>query len=284
MHGLHGVKKAFALLKAKEGLRVTVEEIQIATGWKRATVQTCIAKNWSDLLQRRGDAFIVHGFAGMSEEAFVQRNTEGRPMLSPFAYDVGLSFAGEDREYVEEVATTLKAYGVDVFYDDFERAALWGKDLYEYLDSVYRAQCRFCVVFISEHYAKKPWPRHERRSAQARDLVGGSEYVLPARFDDTEVPGILTTTGFIDLRTASPADVAVLIAQKLGKFSEIEALVTDLRAELEPDGYEITLDGESLIFVNAREDYYNDFNVRIFLEMERDGRLDWFLQSSIFVR
>jgi hypothetical protein len=284
MHGLHGVKKAFALLKGREGQRVTVEEIQIVTGWKRATVQTYIAKKWSDLLQRRGDAFVVQGFAGMSEETFLQRNSEGRPTLSPFAYDVGLSFAGEDREYVEEVATTLKAYGVDVFYDDFERAALWGKDLYEYLDNVYRAQCRFCVVFISEHYLKKPWPRHERRSAQARALADSSEYVLPARFDDTEVPGILTTTGFIDLRTESPADVAVLIAQKLGKFSEIEALVAELRAELEPDGYEITLDGESLIFVNESEDYYNDFNVRIFLEMERDGRLDWFLRSSIFVR
>ena len=33
--------------------------------------------------------------------------------------DVALSFAGENREYVEEVATVLRASGIKVFYDKF---------------------------------------------------------------------------------------------------------------------------------------------------------------------
>lgn len=72
-------------------------------------------------------------------------------------YHVALSFAGEDRKYVEEVANHLQAAGVDVFYDLFEEEDLWGKNLYEHLTSVYRDQAQFTVMFISEFYTKKLW-------------------------------------------------------------------------------------------------------------------------------
>jgi len=38
-------------------------------------------------------------------------------------YHVALSFAGEDRAYVEKVATCLKAEGVSVYYDRFEECS-----------------------------------------------------------------------------------------------------------------------------------------------------------------
>lgn len=47
-----------------------------------------------------------------------------------YYYDVVLSFAGEDREYVEECADILTALGIKVFYDSYEQDVLWGKDLY----------------------------------------------------------------------------------------------------------------------------------------------------------
>ena len=50
-----------------------------------------------------------------------------------YEYDVVLSFAGEDRVYVQDIAKKLKAKGIKVFYDEFEEAKLWGKDLYQYL-------------------------------------------------------------------------------------------------------------------------------------------------------
>lgn len=43
------------------------------------------------------------------------------------AYEVVLSFAGEDRAYVENVAEFLIARGVSVFYDRYEEVTLWGK-------------------------------------------------------------------------------------------------------------------------------------------------------------
>ncbi len=67
-------------------------------------------------------------------------------------YHVALSFAGEDRKYVERVAAQLAAAGVSVFYDKFEEATLWGKNLYTHLRDVYENKASFTVMFISEHY------------------------------------------------------------------------------------------------------------------------------------
>ena len=46
-------------------------------------------------------------------------------------WDVALSFASAQRDYVGQVAGTLKARGVRCFYDGDEVVELWGKDLAE---------------------------------------------------------------------------------------------------------------------------------------------------------
>lgn len=131
-------------------------------------------------------------------------------------YDVCLSFAEEDREYVDEVNLHLKDLGVVSFHDD--KVTVWGEDLTAYLDRVYRKDSRFCVMFISRHYARGMWAVHQRRSALARGVTDPEKpYVLPARFDDTEVDGLLPTVGYIDLRTLSPRKLAEMIAEKVGK-------------------------------------------------------------------
>ena len=134
-----------------------------------------------------------------------------------FQYDVALSFAGEQRQYVDDVARELSSRGVRPFYDDYEKGALWGKDLYEHLTEVYQHLCKYCVIFVSKEYAGKVWPSRERQSAQARALEEKGEYILPARFDDTPIPGLLDTVSYINLRETSPSQLSELIAGKLGK-------------------------------------------------------------------
>ncbi|NKE56185.1 TIR domain-containing protein [Lentzea sp. PSKA42] len=131
-------------------------------------------------------------------------------------YDVCLSFAGEDRPYVDEVARHLSELGVSRFYDTDEQADLWGKNLVEHLDQIYRVDSRFCVMFVSEHYARKMWTKHERQSAFDRALVSDTEYVLPVRFDDTVIPALRVGTGYLDLRRLTPRELAEKIAEKVG--------------------------------------------------------------------
>jgi hypothetical protein len=132
-------------------------------------------------------------------------------------YDVALSFAGEDRQYVDRVAAALVRAGISVFYDRYEEATLWGKNLYDHLQSVYSEASAYTVLFVSAAYAGKLWTNHERQSAQSRAFAERREYILPARFDDTQVPGLLPTTGYVDLTRKTPEEFADLIIQILSQ-------------------------------------------------------------------
>ena len=131
-------------------------------------------------------------------------------------YEVGLSFAGEQRLYVEEVARALQSRGISVFYDKFETVRLWGKHLAEELQSVYEGRASLAVMFISTDYVEKMWPRHERRAILSRAVEEREEYVLPVRFDDAEVPGLSKDLDYLRAEDHPPAELAAMIGEKLG--------------------------------------------------------------------
>jgi hypothetical protein len=70
-------------------------------------------------------------------------------------------------------------------------------------------------MFISANYARKLWTKRERESAQARAFRENREYILPLRLDNTSLPGIEDTVGYIDLNTTSHEDVVRLLTEKL---------------------------------------------------------------------
>jgi len=142
------------------------------------------------------------------------------PRPTQFEFDIALSFAGEDRDKVQAYASSLKEKGLKVFLDSDQQAELWGADLYVKLDQVYRTQAMFCVMFLSRHYAVKRWANHERRSAQARAFKENKEYILPVRLDDTEIPGIHETIGYVDLRQISMEDLVSLTLKKVEQEKE----------------------------------------------------------------
>lgn len=134
-----------------------------------------------------------------------------------YQYDIAFSFSGDDREYVEQVANILRDNGIKVFYDMFEQIDLWGKDLGIHFDFVYRKAAKYCIPFISQTYKQKIWTNHEIKTAISRAINSNEEYILPARFDDTEIDGIRPTIGYLDLRNFTPDQLANAILSKLGK-------------------------------------------------------------------
>lgn len=135
--------------------------------------------------------------------------------------DVALSYASEQRPYVDAVAKRLMELGVSCFYDGDRTVELWGKDLVEHLAQVYATQARFVVMFISREYLDKAWPTHERRNALAASITKQGEYILPVRFDDTEAPGLATSIKYVDARTVSPERLADLISEKVRLAGEV---------------------------------------------------------------
>lgn len=130
-------------------------------------------------------------------------------------YDIALSFAGEDRQYVEKIAYGLKENGVKVFYDKFKTAELLGKDLYQYLNDIYKNKANYCIVFISEAYKKKAWTQHELASAQTRAFLDDKEYILPIYIDMVSIPGINETVGYISKTEYTIPEIIDIILEKL---------------------------------------------------------------------
>jgi len=190
---------------------------------------TCPDRNRTEALvqafneELRNDRFEMKKTGDISGRAIYKLTSTDHDGIGN-AYEVVLSFAGDDRKYVDEVAQILKTNDVSLFYDTYEEVTLWGKNLTEHLHKVYSSSARFCVMFISSHYAEKVWPTHERRSAFEKALSSKEEYILPARFDDTEIPGLHKHIAYVDLRKKSPKDLARLIVQKLGRtFNELNS-------------------------------------------------------------
>ncbi len=132
---------------------------------------------------------------------------------------MALSFAGAQRAYVRQVAEALRSRGVRCFYDADEEIHLWGRYLAEELPAIYGEQAAAVVVFISADYAARDWTQHERRAALNRAVRERREYVLPARFDDTPLPGLLSDMAYVDLRNRNPQEFAEMIAAKLAALT-----------------------------------------------------------------
>lgn len=136
-------------------------------------------------------------------------------MSSTNKFDVALSFAGEQRDFVYQVASILEDEGIAVFYDEFYKSHLWGKDLSEYFKDVYYSNSDWCIMFVSKDYVSKAWPSFERKNAIAKEIRIQNGHLLPVRFDDSEVPGLPENTGYLDARKESPETIAKLFLEKM---------------------------------------------------------------------
>jgi TIR domain len=132
----------------------------------------------------------------------------------PSNFDVAISFAGTERALAEQLAEKLRAAGIAVFYDYFYAEHLWGKNLTAFLDEIYGKKAKYCVVFVSKEYRDRKWTIHELRSAQAKALEQkGQEYILPVKVDDTELDGLPSNVGYVDVSIGIDRIAEMLISK-----------------------------------------------------------------------
>lgn len=192
-------------------------------------------------------------------------------------FDVAVTFAGEDRAFVEAVVSHVKAAGFSVFYDEDAKADMWGADLPEYFADVYERRSRFAMMFVSAHYAAKPWTRLERRSVLARAMLESSPYLLPVRLDSTELPGVRSTIGYLDGVVETPEGVANALKAKLGspatsgdrRFNgRVPRTDTEFATLLgeRPSGWEYLAFAYWLqVGIESRQDAFNDHRLKFAL-------------------
>ncbi|MBS1890646.1 MAG: toll/interleukin-1 receptor domain-containing protein [Actinobacteria bacterium] len=131
-----------------------------------------------------------------------------------FKFDVAISFARGQRDFARALHADLVIRGVKCFFDEVQQVHLWGQDLAEKFDEVFRKDAQFCVACVSQEWVERIWPSHERRSALAR-MIQEPGYLLPVRFDDAEVPGLSPSIAYLDGTEIEPSEVASLLGKKL---------------------------------------------------------------------
>jgi hypothetical protein len=158
---------------------------------------------------------ILEKLYGPSVEQKAEQNKKKVNLVRKMIYDACISYAGEQSDYAKRIFDNLRSKGISVFFDKFYEGKLWGRDLSEYFMNVYYKQSRYCIMLISKEYVSKAWPTHERRSAIARNIEEMGEYILPVRFDKSEVPGLPPTIKYLDATKKSPEEIAALFIGKL---------------------------------------------------------------------
>jgi hypothetical protein len=137
--------------------------------------------------------------------------------ISTHKFDVALSFPGEVRPLVEEVAGYLEqligpnAY----FYDNNYTSQLARPSLDTFLQDIYRNRAKLIVVFLCADYQRKNWCGIEFRAI--RDIIAERENnrIMFVRTDDGAVEGVFATDGYVDARRHDAATLASYIQERV---------------------------------------------------------------------
>ena len=144
-------------------------------------------------------------------------------------FDFAFSFAGEDREIVEEIYNRLRADGIQVFYDNTYQSELVGKDLYHTLSDLYKNQAKYVVCFISEYYAKKTWTNLEFTAIKERlmSTFFASDFLIPVIIGNAEL--LEDIPGFIGYYIHHSIDETVeMLNQKIKSSIHEDHLITNV--------------------------------------------------------
>ena len=151
---------------------------------------------------------------------------------------VFLSYAAADKLVAQRIVQRLRQEGLRVWFDQAELKVGDSIDaaLYKALSA-----SDYIVVLLSPDSVQSGWVRRELAAALSRDLTARDITLLPVLIADCEIPLLLATYQFLDLRTDFEQGVDLLVKQIAAapgiNFSELdgrafEDLVADLLVEL----------------------------------------------------
>ena len=104
-----------------------------------------------------------------------------------YKYDVALSYASQDREYVEIVAKILQDANLRVFFDKLDQEDIKEANFYTLLEQVYGSWSRYIIVFYSWYYIDKHWPVFELHSSIKDALVGQRDKIIFLNLDNRPI-------------------------------------------------------------------------------------------------
>jgi hypothetical protein len=130
--------------------------------------------------------------------------------------DVFLSHDSDDMPWVRTLYTALETLGVSVWFDERELpgAGNWVLGISE--DGLSR--CRFLVLIVTRRSLERPWVKGEWTSFMAK--YGPVDRVIPVFLEEVSLPTVLAAAQGIKVAGRTVAEVAALIARRVGRAKE----------------------------------------------------------------
>ncbi len=136
--------------------------------------------------------------------------------MSGYKYDVGISYATEDGRYVGRVIKLLKdLYHLDVFFAPEEQRKMIGEDLLVYLNRVYKDECHYVVLFVSEQYLTKEYPRQEAAIIKLRQMAEDYRFIIPVVFGSAKLDWLSEDVVYMSGDKATESEIAYYISEKV---------------------------------------------------------------------
>lgn len=172
--------------------------------------------NFSDITGKDMKAFNI---PSLKTTNFSPENTNEIAVIdiTKHNFDVALSFAGENREYVKNVADHLNNIigSHSYFYDANYVAQLARPSLDNLLQDIYRNRSKLVVVFLCGDYEEKEWCGIEFRAIKEIIMEKQHEKIMFVKIGDGEVQGVFKTDGYIDGMQFNPVEVANFIKERV---------------------------------------------------------------------
>lgn len=159
-------------------------------------------------------------------------------------YQVFLSYASADKQIADIIASALSKQGVRVWFNTYELKT--GDSLATAIENAISAS-DYLVVLLSPDSVNSVWVQKELAAALFSDLTSRDITLLPVVIADCEIPPLLASYQYLDLRTDFEQGIGRLVEQ-IGivpkiDFSELdwrsfENLVMDLLTKLGFKGIE----------------------------------------------
>ncbi len=110
---------------------------------------------------------------------------------------VFISHSHKDKRFVEWLANSLAASGIDVWYDDWEIKV--GDSILEKVNEGI-SQSDFLIVVLSKSSVNSRWVREELNAASAEMIEKAGIKILPVLIEDVELPILLRHRKYADFR------------------------------------------------------------------------------------
>ena len=132
-------------------------------------------------------------------------------------FRIALTFAGENRKLVEEIAQILATlFGRDsILYDKFHQAEFARPDLASHLPNLYKNESDLVVLVFCDDYENKQWCKLEWRAIYSLIMNMKDQVIMLMRFNRLEPVGLHGLAGLIELGGLSAFQVAGLILERL---------------------------------------------------------------------